>query len=417
MKSLFRLLLVVLLCAATATALVWNQRRSGSKSNTSRSTQPADNKETAKKNAAPLKVSAVAVIAEPFAEIVASTGTLRADEGIELQAEINGKIVSISFEEGSPVRKGDLLVKLNDTELRATLGRATSRRDFARHRETRITQLFNEGIANRDEHEAILNEMAVQQAELALIQAQIEKTEIRAPFDGIVGLRAISEGAYVNSATRIATLQRVDPLKLDFSIPERYAGQVEKGATVVFTIAGGIKHYSGQVIAADPRIDSDTRMLRVRARCPNPDGRLRPGGFANVELTLSKLDNAILVPSVAVVPGLTEKNIYVVTDGKAVRRTVETGTRTESSVQILSGLKPGDVVITSGIQQMRAGLPVEPVFNSDPKPSQPQSAEHTGKGTRTTSPRSVTDTSSPNTSASPTSSPASAIPVSTSGGR
>lgn len=326
------------------------------------------------KPVAPLKVSAVVVAPEPFMEKVVSTGTLRAEEGVELQAEINGKIVAINFKEGSPVRKGDLLVKLNDADLRATLSRATSRRELAQRREVRITQLFKDGIANQDEYDAVLNDVAVQEAEIALMEAQIGKTEIRAPFDGVVGLRFVSEGAFVGASTRIATLQRLDHLKVDFSVPERHAGRVRAGSPVSFSVAGGDRKFSGEVQATDPRIDMSTRTLLVRAICPNPDGRLLPGTFANVEITLSRIEDAILVPAVAVVPGVTDKNVFVASEGKAVRRVVETGTRTETTVQVLSGLKVGDIVITSGLQQMRAGLLVEPVLEgksevTDAKPS------------------------------------------------
>lgn len=313
---------------------------------------------------APLRVSAVVVAPEPFTESVASTGTLRAEEGVELQAETNGKIVRIAFTEGSRVRRGDLLVKLNDADLQATLARASSRRELAKRREARMRELYKDGIANQDEFDAALNDVAVQEAEIALMEAQIAKTEIRAPFDGVVGLRFVSEGAFVSASSRIATLQRLDNLKVDFAIPERYAGKVGQGSPVAFTVAGGDRKYQGEVQASDPRIDPGTRTLLVRAICPNPDGRLLPGTFANVEITLTRTEDAILVPAVAVVSGVTDKNVFVSVGGKAERRVVETGTRTESTVQVLSGLRAGDVVITSGLQQMRAGLPVEPVVDT-----------------------------------------------------
>src|SRR5687767_2969779 len=181
---------------------------------------------------------------------------------------------------------------------------------------------------------------------------------IRAPFDGVVGLRFVSEGAFVNATTRVATLQRLDNLKIDFSVPEKYAGRIRIGAPITFTVAGGDQKAKGEIYAFDPRIDVITRTVLIRAICPNPEGRLLPGAFANVDVVLDQLNDALLVPAVAVVPGLSEKNVFVVDDGKAVRRAVETGMRTESMVQILSGLKAGDLVITSGLQQIRAGLPV-----------------------------------------------------------
>jgi membrane fusion protein (multidrug efflux system) len=156
----------------------------------------------------------------------------------------------------------------------------------------------------------------------------------------------------------VATLQRLDRLKIDFSIPEKYAGRIKPGMPITFTVAGGEQKFNGQIYAFDPRIDAGTRSVLLRALCPNPDGRLLPGAFANVELALTQTNDAILIPSEAVIPGITDKNVFVINDGKATRRIVETGTRTASQVQILSGLKVGDVLITSGLQQMRDGLSV-----------------------------------------------------------
>ena len=307
---------------------------------------------------APLRVSAIVVKTTPFAESVTSTGTLIAEEGVELQAETNGKVVSIGFTEGAKVKKGDLLVRLNDADLIATAARAKYRKELAVLREKRIAQLLKQGVARQEEYDTALNELNIQDAEIELTEAQIAKTEIRAPFDGVVGLRYVSEGSFVNAATRIATLQRLDRLKVDFAIPEKYAGRVRVGAPIVFTVAGGERNFSGQIYAFDPRIDTATRTLVIRAVCPNPDGRLLPGAFASVQVILGQLKEAVLIPAVAVVPGLNEKNVFVVKDGKAERRAVETGTRLESTVHILSGLAAGETVITSGLQQLRAGQSV-----------------------------------------------------------
>jgi membrane fusion protein (multidrug efflux system) len=294
----------------------------------------------------------------PFAETVNSTGTLRADEGVELQAETNGKIVAINFTEGSRVREGELLVKLNDSDLRATLTRATYRKQLAQLRERRLSQLLGQKVVTQNDYDTALSDMNVQDAEIALVQAQIEKTEIRAPFDGVVGLRYVSTGAYVNATTRIATVQRLDRLKIDFALPEKYIGRLKVGSPVTFTVAGGEGRIKGEIYAFDPRIDTGTRTLLIRAVCRNQEGRLLPGTFANVELTLTELRAAVLIPSEAVIPGVNEKNVFVMNDGKAERRVVETGTRMASTVHILAGLSPGDVVITSGLLQMRIGQPV-----------------------------------------------------------
>lgn len=307
----------------------------------------------------PLKVATFEVVPTAFAESISSTGTVRADEGVELQAETNGKVVSINFTEGSPVKKGDLLVKLNDSDLRANMDRYNYSKQLAEVRYNRITKLLKQGVVTQDDYDSALNEMNVQQSFIDLYKAEIAKTEIRAPFDGVVGLRYVSVGAYVSANTRIATLQRLDELKIDFSVPEKYSGRIKVGSDISFTVAGGSIRYQGRIYAMDPRIDSATRTLLVRALCPNRDGSLLPGAFTNVVTELEQLPDAVLIPSEAVIPGLTEKNVFVIKDGLAERRAVETGSRTASQVHIVSGLQPGDLVITSGLQQLRAGQPVE----------------------------------------------------------
>lgn len=307
---------------------------------------------------AALKVSTFVVQPTAFAETITSTGSLRAEEGVELQAETNGKVVAINFTEGGRVRKGDLLLKLNDADLRATLARTQYTVDLAKLKEQRYAQLIEKRVVTQNDYDIAISDLHVQQANVELYQAQIEKTEIRAPFDGVVGLRYVSMGAYVNADTRIATLQRVDRLKIDFAIPEKYVGRVQAGAPITFNIAGGERKFTGRIYAIDPQIDAVTRSLVLRAECDNADGRLLPGAFANIELTLERLDNAVLIPAEAVVPGLDEKNVFVMQDGKAERRPVQTGTRTSSRIHVLAGLAAGDVVITSGLQQLRPGQAV-----------------------------------------------------------
>jgi len=313
-----------------------------------------------------LHVATFVVQPQPFDESIHATGTLLAEESVELQPEISGKVVAITFVEGGRVRKGELLVKLNDADLRATANRATYRKSLAQLRERRIAQLLKQGVARQEEYDMALSELNIQDAEIALIDAQIAKTEIRAPFDGVVGLRYVSEGAYVNATTRIATLQRVDKLKVDFAIPEKYIGRLRIGSPVTFSVAGREGRSDGEIYAFDPRIDSGTRMLLIRAVCRNPQGRLLPGTFANVALTLTQLSDALLIPAEAVIPGVDEKQVFVIDDGKAQRRVVETGTRTASVVHVLAGLAAGDVVITSGLQQLRAGQAVVPLDAQQP---------------------------------------------------
>ena len=307
---------------------------------------------------APQKVATLLIKPEPFTETLSATGSLLADEGVELQAEINGKIAAIRFREGSRVRRGDLLVKLNDSDLRAQRELAIHNLELAQLREQRIGQLVKEGIVTASDYDTAKYEVSARQDQIAITDAQIEKTEVRAPFDGVVGLRYVSEGSYVNATTRVATLQQIDRLKVNFSVPEKYAGRIRAGSRISFAIVGSDHRFSGEIYAFDPRIDAGTRTVVIRAVCENPGGLLLPGAFANVELELARLDAAILVPAEAVIPGVSEKNVFVLVDGKATRRAVEIGTRTANQVQILSGLAAGDRLIVSGLQQMREGLSV-----------------------------------------------------------
>jgi membrane fusion protein (multidrug efflux system) len=308
--------------------------------------------------AAPLHVTAYVVQPTRFAETITATGSLRAEESVELQAETNGKVVAINFTEGARVKKGTLLVKLNDADLVATRIRAMRRKELAVLKEHRLAELLKEGVARQEDYDTALNDVNVQNAEIELTEAMIAKTEVRAPFDGVVGLRYVSEGSFVNAQTRVATLQSLDNLKIDFSVPEKYASRLRVGMPISFAIAGIGRKFEGQVYAFDPRIDPATRTVFVRGKFRNEQDKLLPGAFANIELILDALQNALMVPAVAVIPGLNEKNVFIVSDGKAVRRPVETGTRTETTVHILSGLQLGDVVITSGLQQLRPGAPV-----------------------------------------------------------
>jgi membrane fusion protein (multidrug efflux system) len=256
------------------------------------------------------------------------------------------------------VRRGDLLLKLNDADLHAQLTRAVFKRDLAELKERRLYELSKTGNVRQEDYDSSLNELNVQRAEVALTEALIAKTEIRAPFDGVVGLRFVSEGAFVNQTTRIATLQNVEQVKIDFVVSEKYMNRITLGGPVNFTVAGESRAFRGEIYAVDPRIDQATRTALVRARCENKNGRLLPGAFANVEFAVAEIADAILIPPVAVVSGVSEKNVFLIENGKAVRRGVQTGQRTETSVHITAGLKAGDVVITSGLQQLRSGIAV-----------------------------------------------------------
>ena len=306
-------------------------------------------------------VQATAYVATPRAMLdrIRATGSLRADESVDLSAETSGRITRIYFQEGSRVRRGQLLVKINDAELRAQRERLRTRIELAETREERQRRLLEIGGASQDEYDGVLGELNVLRSEVLLLDAQIATTEVRAPFSGVIGLRYVSEGAYVAPQTRIASLQAISPMKLEFSVPERYAGRVRTGDAVLFTVAGAEGAFRGEVYAVEPRVDVGTRTLQIRARVPNPDGQLLPGAFADLELIVAEIEDALPVPAIAVISELGGKRVWVIENGRAVPRTVETGIRTEEVVQITDGLAPGDTVLTSGLQTVRAGQPVQ----------------------------------------------------------
>jgi membrane fusion protein (multidrug efflux system) len=307
---------------------------------------------------APMRVDATVLEPGSVTRQIRTNGTLRADESVELTAEARGRITNIRFEEGARVQEGDLLVQLNDAELRAQKQRLEHELELASDRVERQKRLLAEGGVSQEEYDATANEVEVLKAELSLVDAQIEKKTVRAPFSGVVGLRQVSEGAYVSPQTEITTLQRLDPIKVDFSVSEQYATQVQPGQAITFSVRSRNETMEGEVYATATQVDTDTRTLQLRARAPNP-GTLRPGMYADVTVTLGTIDDTILVPSFAVMPALNTQRVFVVDDGAAQPRNVAVGLRTDSTVQITDGLAVGDTVITSGIQDLRAGLPVQ----------------------------------------------------------
>ncbi|MDX1672172.1 MAG: efflux RND transporter periplasmic adaptor subunit, partial [Balneolaceae bacterium] len=255
--------------------------------------------------------------------------------------------------------KGDLLLKINDSELQAQLNRARYRLDLASERERRQRKLLEKGGISQEDYDATLNEVNVLRSEVQLINAQIEKTEIVAPFTGRVGLRYVSEGSYISPSTRIASLQNINPMKIDFSIPERYVNAVEVDDRISFTVQGTEQTFEGRIYAIEPRIDSQTRTLQLRAYSNNDEGLLIPGAFADLELILQNIEDALMIPSISLVPELQGQKVFLYRSGSVVEQPVETGIRTEERVQITEGLSPGDTVLTTGLLQVRPGMGVE----------------------------------------------------------
>jgi membrane fusion protein (multidrug efflux system) len=308
--------------------------------------------------AAPMNVNTVVIAPTSLAETVSTTGELKANEEVELRSEAPGRIVGLYFQEGKEVAAGTLLVKINDADLQAEKKRAEVQRQLSAQREQRTRALLDEKTISQQVYDEAAGDLKTIDAELDLLDARIAKTAIHAPFAGRIGLRTVSEGSYVTSSSPIATLQDLDPIKIDFVAPEKYAGRLRMGSPVTITVAGIDHPVRGEVYAVEPRIDSNTRSVTLRARAPNPDRMLLPGAFAKVDMNLGQQEDAVMVPSIALVPGLESTTVFVVEDGKAMARAIQVGQRTEEQIQVLSGLRIGERVITSGVQQLRNGAPV-----------------------------------------------------------
>jgi membrane fusion protein (multidrug efflux system) len=304
-------------------------------------------------------VSAFVIKAEKLENTIYASGTILANEEAELKPEIAGKIIQLLLQEGSSVTKGQLLVKINDADFQAQLKKFQLEKDLSETQLKRQQELLKINAISQEDFEVIQNKVNTIKADMEYLQSQIAKTEIRAPFNGLVGLKNVSEGAYVTVGTVIATIQQINPVKIDFSIAERYSDVVKKGDKVVFTIEGNRKNYIGEVFAIEPRIDVTTRTLRVRAICPNSDGTIYPGAFARVQLSLNAINDAIMIPTEAIIPDLKGKKVYRIINGKAEFVKVETGLRTEAKIQITDGLVFGDTIVTTGIMQLKPGAAVK----------------------------------------------------------
>ena len=309
----------------------------------------------------PFIFQADAVVAEAsyLEDLISSTGTVRAIQEIDLSSETSGKVIGLYINEGSEVSAGDLLVKVNDNDLQAELARLESNIELFEETSERQQQLFERGGATQEDYDNTLMQLNNLRAEHATVRVQIDRTEVRAPFDGIVGLTYISEGAYVTPSTRIASLQNTDSVRVDFTIPERYSANVRMGSQINFEVQGVDSLFTGEVIATEPQIDPRTRTVQVRAVAENTNRLLNPGAFANVELVLSAFDEALVVPSVALVPDNGSFKVLVYQDGKVRESFVETGIRLRDRIQILSGIAPGDTVLVNGLMQLSEGSDVE----------------------------------------------------------
>ena len=308
---------------------------------------------------APIAVEAFIVGPQSLSSNIEVPGSLLPYEETELRSEISGKVVKLNVQEGNQVGRGTLLVKLFDDDLQAQLRKLEVQLAISEKTAERQKELLKINGISQQEYD--LSELAVNnlKADIELVRVNISKTEIRAPFDGRLGLRNISNGAYISPTNIITKISQVNRLKLQFTIPEKYGSVVQKGQNVNFKIDGSDKTYRGTVIALESAIEENTRSLAVRAVVNSVDRFLVPGAFAKVRMILGKDENALMIPTQAIIPQGRNKQVILFKGGTAVFEAVTTGVRDSANIQVITGLNNGDTVITTGLLFLRPGSAVK----------------------------------------------------------
>ncbi|MFD0794500.1 efflux RND transporter periplasmic adaptor subunit [Mucilaginibacter litoreus] len=312
-----------------------------------------------KKKNGPVAVNVLVVKDTAVTNQIDITGTIDANEKVNLVSQTAGNITNIYFNEGSHVSKGQLLVKVYNQDLQASLQQIQAQIVLARDINRRNQILVQKEAISKEESETSQSSLNALQAQADVIKAQIARTEIRAPFSGIIGLRNVSPGGYLSPSTPIATLVNIDPAKVTFSVPERYLPLIKKGGKIIFTVESSRKNFSATVYAIEPSLDATSRTITVRAKAPNADNLLTAGAFAKINLTLDQIPKTIMVPTESVIPDIKSSKVYIYHNGKALAKDVKTDLRTDTKIQIVDGLASGDSVVVSGLIQIRPNAPLK----------------------------------------------------------
>lgn len=319
--------------------------------------QGAQTPATAKKGGS-TKVKTITVTPQTSERTIETTGNILADEEVVLYPETQGRIVQINFTEGAQVKKGDLLIKINDSDLQAQLRKAAASKKLKEDTEKRNKSLLEKGAISNEVYDIASTELSSINADIDLLKEQIRKTEIRAPFNGVIGLRNISEGSYVTPATRIAALQNINQIKVEFAVPEKYAAILKIGNTVLFTTEGNEKQHQAKIYGIEPKVDDVTRNVIMRAICANPNQQILPGSFAKVSVVASTNANAFMIPTQAIVPILKGQKVYLAQGDSVIERKVKTGVRKENTIEITEGLQAGDEIVVEGVMYLRQGAKI-----------------------------------------------------------
>ena len=319
--------------------------------------------------AAPPAVTVEAIVAqpEPVTEEIVVIGTLASNESVVVRPEIAGRVAKINFSEGERIKKGQALLSLDASVQEAELKEAEAALSVSRRNFERAEELLRKGVGAVRQRDEALGQLEADRARVALMQARLQKMTLTAPFDGVLGLREVSVGAYVTPGQDIVNLENIDPVKVEFRVPETSLRIVREGQKIRVQVdAFPDQSFNGEVYAIDPRIDAAGRSVAIRARIPNPDGKLRPGLFARVALVTAQRQS-VMAPETAIVPRGDNQFVYRAVDGKAVLTKVAVGVRRDGRVELREGVQPGDTVVTAGQLKLRDGAPVR--VAAPPRPS------------------------------------------------
>jgi len=318
----------------------------------------------------PMSVEAIQAIVTPVNDEVTAVGSLQSNEAVVIRSEIAGRIATIHFQEGKTVNTGGLLFSLDASEYQAQLAQSAANVKLTEMNFTRAKDLREKSLISQQEYDDTSAKLEESRAKLALDQSRLEKSSIRAPFNGVLGVRNVSPGAYIKPGEDLVMLEDIDPIKVEFRIPETYSRQVKPGQHIAVRVdAYPGEIFTGEVYVIDTRMDAQTRTMLLRGRIPNAKKNLRPGMFARVALILATRSNALVVPEQAMVPFGGDQFVYRVIDGKAVQTRVEPGRRMDGKVEIKTGVNAGDSVVTAGQMKLRDGMPVAVLDNKGAPPA------------------------------------------------
>lgn len=321
-----------------------------------------------------VQVVAVHSVRQPVSEKISLVGTLAANEFIEIKSEIDGRVEQIDFEEGQRASKGQVLFKIDEQKLQASMSQAQANLNLAETTAKRYKALIESRAISQQEYDQVMASLATNQAEVELIKAQLHDATILAAFDGVMGQRLVSAGQFITKGTSLGFLINQDPIKAEFKVPERYLSQIKEGQDIDIRVAAYPDDvFSGKVYFIDPKIEESTRTALLKALIPNPDGKLRLGMFSNLDLIVAKRQ-AIVIPEIAVIVKGDTTSVFVVDEKNTAHlRRVATGIRLTGSVEITEGLQEGDIVVTEGFQKLREGAGVKMRFEEQPPAAAAQS--------------------------------------------